>query len=77
MTRAVDDLEREIRMLSDEDKIELFKVLLAELDAPGEPEMERVWLETAQRRHRELVEGSRESVPGPQVIERLRTRPGE
>lgn len=76
MTRAVEDLEREIHALSDQDKIELLKVLLAELDAPGDPEVERAWLETAQRRYRELVEGSVQGIPGPETITRLRTRLG-
>ena len=34
------------------------------------------WIETAQRRYRELVDGTVEGVPGPLVLERLRTRLG-
>jgi hypothetical protein len=77
MTRAVKDIEREIRELSSEDKIELLRALIAELDAPADANVERAWLETSQRRYRELVEGRVRGVPGPLVFDRLRKRLGE
>ena len=49
---------------------------LAELDAPADANVERAWLETSQRRYRELVEGKVQGVPGPLVFERLRARLG-
>jgi hypothetical protein len=67
MARAVKDIEREIRGLSSEDKVELIRTLIAELDAPADANVERAWLETSQRRYRELVEGRVEGVPGPLV----------
>ena len=76
MARAVKDIEKEIRALSAEEKIELLRTLIAELDMPADPNVERAWLETAQRRYRELVEGKVKGVPGPLVFERLRTRLG-
>lgn len=76
MARAVKDIEKEIRALSAEEKIELLRTLIAELDMPADPNVERAWLETAQRRYRELVEGKAKGVPGPPVFERLRTRLG-
>ena len=76
MARAVNDIEREIRELSSEDKIELIRTLIADLDAPADANVERVWLETSQRRYGELVEGKIKGVPGPLVFERLRKRLG-
>lgn len=76
MARAVKDIEKEIRALSAEDKIELLRTLIAQLDTSADPDVERAWLETAQRRYRELVEGKVRGVPGPLVFERLRTRLG-
>ena len=35
------------------------------------------WLETSQRRYRELVEGKVKGVPGPLVFDRLRKRLAE
>ena len=63
-----------IRSLSLEDKTELVRGLIAELDGPAESEVERAWLEEAQRRHREVVEGKVRSVPGERVFENLRAR---
>jgi hypothetical protein len=74
MARALKEIEREIQELSTEDKIGLIRVLLADLDAPKDSNVEHAWLEAAQRRYRELVEGRVEGVPGPLVFERLRQR---
>lgn len=76
MARAVRDIERDIRVLSAEDKVDLLRALIAELDTPTDPNAEHVWLETAQRRYRELVEGKVKGVPGSLVFERLRTHLG-
>lgn len=76
MARAVKDIERDIGELSHEDKADLVRALIAELDAPPDANVERVWLETAQRRYRELVEGKVAGVPGPLVFRRLRQRLG-
>jgi hypothetical protein len=76
MAKAVKELEQAIRALSGEDKIELLRALIAELDSPADPNAERAWLETAQRRYRELVEGKVKGVPGPLVFERLRAQLG-
>ena len=63
-------------MLSVARRIELLRSLIAESDAPADPNVEREWLETAQRRYRELVEGKLKGIPGPLVFERLRNRLG-
>jgi hypothetical protein len=77
MAKAVKDVEREIHKLSSEEKIELIRTLIADLDGPADANVERAWLETSQRRYRELVEGKVKGVPGPLVFERLRRRLGE
>lgn len=76
MARAVKDIEREIRELSAEEKMELVRALIADLDAPADANVERAWLEASQRRYRELVEGKVKGVPGPLVFDRLRKRLG-
>ena len=77
MAKAVKDIEREIRGLSSEERAELMRSLIADLDAPADANVERAWLETSQRRYRELVEGKVKGVPGPLVFDRLRKRLGE
>lgn len=79
MAKEVKDIEREIRALNSEERVELMRSLIAELDAPADENVERAWLETSQRRYRarELVEGKVKGVPGPLVFDRLRKRLGE
>lgn len=74
MARAIRDIENDIRALSADEKTALLRTLIAELDTPADANIERAWLETSQRRYRELVEGKVKGVPGPLVFERLRSR---
>jgi hypothetical protein len=74
MARTIEDIERDIRSLSRAERRELLRTLIAELDAPSDPGAERAWLETCQRRYKELIEGKVEGIPGPLVFERLRSR---
>jgi hypothetical protein len=76
MVRAVKDIEQDIRTLNAEDKIVLLRTLIAELDMPADPDVEREWLVAAQRRYREIVEGKVKGIPGSLVFERLRERLG-
>ena len=74
MSRPVAELEAEIRSLNSDDKTGLIRALLAELDGPAEADVERAWIEEAQRRHREIVDGTVQPVPADRVFENLRAR---
>lgn len=74
MAHAVEKIEKEIRTLSAPEKVELLRLLIAELDAPSDADVERVWLEEAQRRQLEFVEGKVKGIPGERVFENLRSR---
>jgi putative addiction module component (TIGR02574 family) len=74
MSADVAEIEARIRLLSLEDKAELIRALIAELDGPADADVERAWLQEAQRRHREIVEGKVQPVPGERVFENLRSR---
>ena len=74
MAHAVEKIAEEIRSLPPVQKAELLRSLIAELDAPSDDDVEAAWLEEAQRRHRELVEGKVKGVPGERVFENLRSR---
>lgn len=76
MARAVTEIYAEIQKLSDSDKEELLRALMAELDAPLDADVEKAWLNEAQKRYRELAEGRVQGVPGHLVFERLRARLG-
>jgi putative addiction module component (TIGR02574 family) len=74
MSTAVAEIEARIRSLSLADKTELIRTLIAELAGPADPDIERAWLEEAQRRHAEIVEGKVQPVRGERVFARLRSR---
>ena len=74
MSPGVAEIEAKIRSLSLEDKTELLRVLISELDGPANADVERVWLVETQRRYREVREGKVQSVPGEDVFENVRAR---
>ena len=74
MSNDVAEIEARIRSLSAEEKAELIRGLIADLDSPAEAGVERAWLEEAQRRHREVTEGKVQAIPGERVFENLRAR---
>ena len=74
MSTAVAEIEAKIRALSFEDKADLIRSLIAELDGPADVDVEIAWLKEAQRRHREIVEGKVRPVPGERVFANLRAR---
>ena len=74
MSTAVAELEDKIRALSLEDKADLIRSLIAELDGPADADVEIAWLKEAQRRHREVVEGKVKPIPGERVFANLRAR---
>ena len=74
MSIVVAEIEAKIRSLSLEDKTELIRALIAELDGPADADVERAWLEEAQKRHREVIEAKVQPVPGERVFANLRSR---
>lgn len=74
MSTDVAELEAKIRSLTLDDKTALIRALIAELDGPADPDVERAWLEEAQRRYREVVDGKVQPVPGERVFANLRAR---
>ena len=74
MSTAIAEIEAKIRALSLDDKADLIRSLIAELDGPPDTDVEAAWLKEAQRRHREIVEGKVRPVPGERVFSNLRAR---
>ncbi len=75
MAEDVAEIEAKIRALSAEERAELIRSLIADLDGPDDAGVEQAWLEEAKRRHRELLDGKVKGVPGEHVFENLRSRP--
>ena len=74
MSTNVAEIEAKIRALSLEDKTELIRSLISELDGPADADVESAWLVEAQRRHREIVEGKVKPIPAQRVFQNLRAR---
>ena len=74
MSTDVAEIEAKIRSLSFEDKTEVLRALIADLDGPADADVECTWLMEAQRRHREGLEGKVKPVPGEDVFKNLRAR---
>ena len=72
MARPLTQIQEEIRALSDSDKEALLRVLLEELDGPADPDVDAAWLKEAQRRSREIDEGTVDCVPADEVFAKLR-----
>jgi hypothetical protein len=74
MSPGVAEIEAKIRSLNLEDKTELLRVLISELDGPADADIERAWLDEAQRRYREVREGKVPPVLSEDVLENVRAR---
>jgi putative addiction module component (TIGR02574 family) len=74
MSTNVAEIEAKIRSLSFEDKAELLRVLISELDGPADADIESAWVGEAQRRHREIAEGKVKPIPAQRVFQNLRAR---
>jgi putative addiction module component (TIGR02574 family) len=74
MTDEVAQLEARIRSLPPDQQTELIRGLIAKWDGPADPDVERAWLEEAQRRYKQIVEGKMQAIPAEQVFENLRRR---
>ncbi|OQW65583.1 MAG: hypothetical protein BVN28_01490 [Nitrospira sp. ST-bin4] len=74
MSSHVEEIEAKIRTLSPADKTELLRSLIGELDGPADVDVERMWLEEAQRRYREIEEGTVKPIPAERVFQNLRSR---
>jgi hypothetical protein len=74
MTTALEEIEAKIRSLKPEEKTELLRSLIAELDGPPDADVERTWLEVARKRHQELQDGKVKAVPAAQVFKKARSQ---
>jgi hypothetical protein len=74
MGMAFEELEKQARSLSVEEKATLARILIEELDTDIDPNAEQLWLEEAQRRYDAFHRGDLEARPGDEVMQRARER---
>ena len=68
------ELEKEARALSYQEKAELARALIEDLDATEDKAAEVLWLEELQRRYRAYKEGQLETISGSEAMQRARQR---
>jgi putative addiction module component (TIGR02574 family) len=74
MARTVDELETEIRALSVDDRMHLLRDLIADLDGAPDSDVERAWLEEAERRYNEIKDGIVAPIPADKVFAQARAK---
>lgn len=74
MSAQFDDIEKQARSLPLKEKAELARVLIQDLDTSVDDDVERLWIEEAQRRYAAYKKGDLEALPGEQVMKRARER---
>ena len=74
MAKTIEYIENEIRSLSVDDRMHLLRDLIADLDGAMDEDVEKAWLEEAERRYKELKEGEVELIPAEDIFSRARAR---
>lgn len=74
MSTIFDELEKRARALSREEKADLVRILIEDLDASPDPDVEQLWLEEAQRRYDAYRSGQLSALPGDEAMSRARDR---
>jgi putative addiction module component (TIGR02574 family) len=70
VTKKRDEILAEAMELSLEERAQLAGKLLLSLDEPSESEVERLWMEEAERRLQEFREGKTKGIPPDEVFRR-------
>ena len=74
MSTHFEEMEKQARALSTEEKAELARILIEQLDTAVDREAERLWLEEAEQRYGAFIRGEIEARPGDQVMQKARDR---
>ena len=74
MSSQFDDLSKRIRALPAGEKAALFRELIDDLDPGQDPDVEKLWLEEAERRYAQYLRGEVEAIPGDVVVAEARKR---
>ena len=70
----IEQLETEISKLGEPEKRQVLKRLVAELEMGSDSDVERAWLEEAQRRYDELKSGAATGIPAEEALSNARNR---
>ncbi|HBP89311.1 MAG TPA: addiction module antitoxin RelB [Nitrospiraceae bacterium] len=71
---ATDKLLEEALLLPADERASLVEKLLQSLNLPTEAEVDRLWVEEAERRVSQIEAGEVEVIPGEQVFAKIRAK---
>ncbi len=74
MSTVSDKVMDEVLSLPTDARMSLVEKLLASLNLPTQPEIDRVWVEEAERRVAQIDRGEVELIPGEEVFAKLRQK---
>ena len=74
MSTLLDELEKQSRLLSAQEKATLARILIEDLDSSPDAGMEQVWLSEARRRYQAYLNSETGSHPGNEVMTRTRNK---
>lgn len=74
MSPLFNELEKQARMLTPQEKATLARILIDELDPATDADVEQLWIAESQRRFEAYRKGEIRAVPGDEVMSRARKR---
>ena len=74
MSALLDELEKQSRLLTAQEKATLARILIEGLDPSQDRDVEQVWIDEAQRRYQAYLRGEIEAHDGDEVMTRARNR---
>ena len=74
MATVSDKVMDEVLSLPADARMSLVEKLIASLNLPTQPEIDRVWAEEAERRVAQIDRGEVELIPGEEVFAKLRQK---
>jgi putative addiction module component (TIGR02574 family) len=74
MSALFDELEKQARLLTPQEKAALARILIEELDPAVDSRVEQMWIAESQRRYQAYLKGEIDSLPGDEVMSRARSR---
>ena len=74
MSALFEELKKQTRLLTAQEKAMLARILIEELDASTDSNVEQLWDAESQRRYQAYLRGEIEAYPGDEVMTRARNR---
>ena len=74
MSTRFEEVEKQARMLTPQEKASLARILIEDLDAPSDVEVEQLWIKESRDRYEAYLRGDLKAVSGEEVMSRVRDR---